>query len=385
VTFDLQQSPKLSRFKGKTLGMPKQLDPLDIQILEAVGMCGPRNVSRIARHITTPIPTVRDRISYLKSQFSLLLQAKVYHTFIGLKKAFVFARASPGRERLLWESMTANEYWLYLTARYDAAESFYGIYGIPVDHTAEFEQFIRQTQKLAIAQSATLFWSTCIHEVPLTGNWYDHESETWVFKWDQWVEDIENQGTSLPHTLIEPRSYPQRADEVDIFILKELEKDATCPLHRIAESLGVGNQKVHYHFENHVIGKGLIEGYVVHLPHFEDVSESYCFRFNFHDEKGMAKFALSLENKPFVRSIGKIIGRNALFVNIYLPRKEFRGFTDSLAKLIKNGLLEEYNYAVEDLTRRQAETIPYQSFKDKSWIYNHEEHMKKLHAVSKRL
>jgi len=365
--------------------MRKRLDSLDIKILEALGICGPRNVSEIARKINAPFPTVRDRINYLKSHFSLLLQAKVYHTFIGLKKAFVFARASPGCERLLWESMRANEYWLYLTARYDAAESFYGIYGIPADHIGEFEQFIKRIEKLGIAQSINLFWSTCIHEVLLTGNWYDHESERWVFKWDQWIEDIESQGTSLPHTLVEPRSYPQKADKIDIFILKELEKDATGSLQHIAKLLGVRPQIVQYHFKNHVVKRRLIEGYVVHLPHFEDVSENYCFRFNFHNEKDMAKFALSFEGKPFVRSIGKIIGRNALFVYIYLPRKEFRGFTDSLSKLTKNGLLRGYDYAIEDLSRKQAETIPYQLFKNNEWIYDHEEYMRRLHKLSKSI
>jgi DNA-binding Lrp family transcriptional regulator len=353
--------------------------------LEALASCGPRNVSKIARQIARPIPTVRDRIHYLKSHFSLLLQAKAYHTFIGLKKVFVFSTAAPGCERLLWEAMRANEYWLYLTARYDVAESFYGIYGIPPTHMEEFHRFIKQIETLKIAQSASLFWSTCIHEVPLTDEWYDHESERWVFKWDQWIEDIEGQGTSLPRTLIEPPSYPQKADEIDIFILKELEKDATCSMRHIAELLGVSEQTIHYHFKNHIIEKELIEGYVVHMPHFEAVSESYCFTCNFHSEKEMAKFARSFEGKPFVRSISKIIGRNALFIHIYLPRREFRGFTDSLSELIRNDHLVDYNYAVEDLSRKQAETIPYQSFNNKSWIYNHNEYMKKLQEVSQQL
>jgi len=365
--------------------MPKRLDSLDIKILEALGVYGPRSISKLARIMNIPVSTVRDRIMVLKSHFSLLLQAKIYHTFIGLKKAFVFSRATPGHERLLWDSMRANDYWLYLTARYDIPESFYGIYGIPANHTEQFEQFVKQIKKLGIARNIDLFWSTCIHEVSLTDNWYDHESERWVFKWDKWIEDIERQGTSLPHTIVEPKSYPQKADKIDIIILKELQKDAECEFSYIAKLLDVSPQRVQYHFENHVIGKGLIEGYTVFLPHFEYVSESCCFRFNFHTEKGMTKFALSFEDKPFVRSIGKIFGRNALFVHIYLPRKEFRGFTDSLSKLIRNGVMKSYDYAIEDISRKQAETIPHQLFKDKSWIYDHKEYMKKLHELDRRI
>jgi DNA-binding Lrp family transcriptional regulator len=365
-------------------GMQKQLDSLDIKILEALGAYGPRSIQAIATRINVPRSTVRDRIKNLKSHFSLSLRAKVYHTFIGLKKAFVFARATAGHERLLWESMQANGYWLYLTARYDTPESFYGIYGIPIDHTKEFEQHVKEMKKLGIAQSIDLSWSTCIHTVNLTDNWYDQKSERWVFEWNKWIEDIQNQGTTLPFTLVEPQSFPQKADTIDIIILKELEKNAECKLRDIAKLLDVPPQIVQYHFQKHVIAKGLIEAYETFLPHFEAVSDSYCFRFNFRNEEDMAKFALSLTQKPFVRSIGKIFGKNALFVLLYLPRKEFGGLTDSLSELIRNGLMKSYDYVIEDRARQQLQTISYEFFKDKSWVYDHEEHMRKLHELCAR-
>ena len=365
--------------------MRKRLDPLDIRILEALGVYGPRNITRLAREIDLPAPTVRDRLKSLRSHFSLLVQAKVYHTFIGLKKAFVLARATPGNERLLWESMNANPYWLYLTARYDSPESFYGIYAVPVEHAGEFEQFVMQMGKLKIAQDAELFWSTCIHDVDLTGNWYDPEAKRWVFKWNEWVEDIESQGTSLPYTLIEPESYQQRADEIDIIILKELHKNAECKLTHIAKLIGASPQIVRYHFESHVIRKGLIEGYSAFLPHFETVSESYCFRFHFPDKENMAKFARSFEGKPFVRSVGKIFGDNALLVHLYLPREEFRGFTDSLSKLIRKGVVKSYDYVIEDLARKQGQTIPYKLFKNRSWVYDHKEYIERLHQISAQI
>ena len=362
--------------------MRKRLDSLDIKILEALGVYGPRSISKVARKINIPRVTVRDRIKHLKSHFSLYLQVSVYHTLIGLKKAFVFAKATPGHERLLWEAMKANRYWLYLTARYDRPESFYGIYGIPIDHMKDFEQFVKQIEKLRIAQKIKLFWSTSIQTVNLNDNWYNHESGRWIFEWDKWIEDIKSQGTSLPNTLVESESYPQKADRIDIIILKELQKNAECKLRDVAKLLDASPQTVQYHFKNHVIAKGLIEGYVVFLPHFEAVSDSYCFRFNFHNEKNMAKFALSLGDKPFVQSIGKISGKIALFVHIYLPRQEFRGFTDSLSKLIRNGLMKSYDYAIEDTSRRELQTIAYEFFKGKSWIYEHKEHMKKLRELA---
>jgi len=366
--------------------MRKRSDPLDIRILEALGIYGPRSVAKLAKEIHVPVPTVRDRIKHMRARaiplFSVFTRVNTYHTFVGLKKVFVFAKATPGYERLLWESLKANGYWLYLIARYDRPESFYGIYGIPIDHTEEFEHFIKEIEELKIAQNIDLFWSTCIHTVNLTDNWYDHESERWVFKWDKWIENIESQGTSLPYTLVESESYPQKADRIDIIILKELEKNAECKLSDIAKLLDVSPKTVRYHYRNHVIAKGFIEGYAILFPYFEEPSDHYCFRFDFPNYKNMAKFALSLMNKPFVLNIGKIFGKNALFVQIYLLKKEFRGFTDSLSKLIRNGLMKSYDYVIGDRSRESAQTISYEFFKDRSWIYDHRKHMEKLHELA---
>jgi len=154
----------------------------------------------------------------------------------------------------------------------------------------------------------------------------------------------------------------------------------------IAKMVNVSPQKLQYHFSKHVIGKGLIEGFAVLLPYFDEVSDIFCFRFDFDNGKDMAKFALSLQAKPFARGIGKIFGENALFVQIYLPRKEFGGFTDSLSRLIKNGLLRSYDYVIEDPSRvPKQQTISHQFFENNTWIYNHEKHMEDLRNLVKNV
>ncbi|MEA2090462.1 MAG: AsnC family transcriptional regulator, partial [Thermoproteota archaeon] len=246
--------------------MSKQLDSIDMHILEALGIDGPRNVTKIARKLGMPAETVRDRVKRLKSHFSLRFRANIYHTFLGLKKTFVSAKATPGNEGLLQECLKANGYWLYLSACYGRAESFYGIYGIPIDHTREFKRFLAETRKLGIAENIDISWSTCLHTVNLTDTWFDYELNTWVFRWNEWSESIETQGAELPKTLIEPDGYPQKADMIDVIMLKELEKDGTIKLCDVAKILNVRPQVVQYHYKNHVIGKELIEGFAVLLP-----------------------------------------------------------------------------------------------------------------------
>jgi DNA-binding Lrp family transcriptional regulator len=360
----------------------KQLDQTDIKILEALGIYGPRNIEKLSERLGMPVQTVRDRTKRLKSLFSLQLQANIYHTYIGLKKAFVFAKANPGFEDLLKECLKAEGYYLYLARTYAPPRGYYGIYGIPAEHTADFEHFIREIEKFSVTESIRLFWSTCIQTINLTDNWFDQKSNTWTFNWDKWVQKIENQGIRLPPTLTEPHSYPQKADEIDILVLTKLEKDATSKLRDIAKMLNLNPLKVQYHFTNHIIKKGLIEGYAVLLHCFDRDSDIFCFRFGFNNSEDMAKFASSLMNKPFARGISKIFGENALLVHIHLPRKEFGGFMDTLSGLVRKGFLRNYDYVIEDPSKPpEQQTISCEFFENGAWIYDHKKHLDELRSL----
>jgi DNA-binding Lrp family transcriptional regulator len=362
--------------------MREQLDHTDIRILEALGIYGPRNLEKLAQEISMPVQTVRDRTKRLVSLFSLRLQANIYHTYIGLKKAFVFAQAKPGLEDLLMDCLKAEGFYLYLARTYAPPRGYYGIYGIPFEHTADFEDFIREIDELDVTESINLFWSTCIQTINVTEDWFNQESDSWTFEWEKWVQKIESQGVQLPPTLMEAESYPQKADQIDLLILTELEIDAMSRLRDIAKTLNLSPQKVQYHFAKHIIEKGLIEGYAVLLPYFKGDSDVFCFRFDFNNSEDMAKFALSLMNKPFARGLSKIFGETALFGHVYLPRKEFGGFMSTLSGMARKGLLRDYDYVIEDPSCiPKQQTISCEFFKDGTWVYNHKEHLSKLRSL----
>jgi hypothetical protein len=78
--------------------------------------------------------------------------------------------------------------------------------------------------------------------------------------------------------------------------------------------------------------------------------------------------------------VGKVLNENIITTQMYLPRLEFRNLIDKLSGLIKKGLLQSYNYVIQDLRagRWSRETIPYEFFKNGSWIYDHEKIIKEL-------
>ncbi|MDH5374629.1 MAG: AsnC family transcriptional regulator [Candidatus Bathyarchaeota archaeon] len=370
--------------------MRNKLDLVDIRILEGLAKYGPRNMKRLAKELNMPRGTVLSRIKHLSSSsyFYLRLLTNVYHTNLGMKKAVVFARATPGQEALLFNCMKVNKFYIYLSRCFGMFEGCVAVYIVPKEHTTEFEHFLLELRKSRVAQEIKMLWSTCFHTVNLTRKWFDSSCETWIFPWDRWLEEIPSGEIELPYTLKDPESFTLKADETDLFIVKELEKDATISLTAIARKFGTTLQNICYHYENHVIKHGLIETFQIGILPFErTTSDLLLFVFRFNGEEKMAKFAQSLLDKPFVSTVGKVLGENAIVCQVYLPRLEFRKFIDALSKLARAGFLQSYDYVLQDLRpgKWSRETVPYELFRNGSWVYDHGEHIRSLHDLVNKL
>jgi DNA-binding Lrp family transcriptional regulator len=183
----------------------------------------------------------------------------------------------------------------------------------------------------------------------------------------------------LPFTLKDPKEFALKGDLFDILILKEMEKDAAISFADIGKKIGLTKAGVRYHYEEHVIKLGLLEGFEVELiPFNEATSDFYFFSFMFPDMDKMAKFALSLLSKPFVFIVGKILGQPGIISQLYLPKKEFANFKDCLSLLVRKGWLKTYDYVIQHTGEWSRQTISYEYFKDGKWIYEHERHLSTL-------
>jgi len=367
--------------------MRERLDHVDIRILEGLGIYGPRDISSLARKLDLKRGTVWKRIERLSSLFYLKFLANPYHTNLGLKKAVVFTWAIPGQEDLLFDCLCVNDFRNFISRCYGTSEGCFAIYTIPNDHISEFRQFLEEIEKLGLTRNIRVLWSTCFQNVNLTSTWYNGESETWVYPWEKWVKELGHKAAKLPYTLMDPEDFPIMADYFDLFIIKELEKDATVAFLDIAKKLNVSRQTIEYHYQNHILRKGLIESIQVMVAPFDRRGASYplVFNFQFEDEEGLARFALSLLDKPFVHIVGKILKEKALVSYVhFLSREDFRGFVRALSAVIKRGFLRDYSYVFIDLDRRVRETVRHDLFKDGTWIYNHDGHMKKLKDLANK-
>jgi len=361
----------------------QELDSLDIEILEDLMTCGPRNLAKVARKAKISPTTLHYRLKTLSSRFSLKFFTNIYHVNLGLKKAIVMAETQPGQEELLLNCLKANGFWIYLAPMYGAFQGYVGIYTIPVNHVREFEQFLNELKSVGVARNVQHIWTTSLRRVNLTGTWFDSESEKWLFQFEDWIREILGQSTELPYTLKDPENFPLLADEIDVFILKELEKNAVVSFSELGERIGITPQAVRHRYSK-LLKLKLIEGFEIHLYPFQNMPfEAFYFIFTFGNHEKFAKFAASLLNKPFVVSLGKILGQNSMIAFLYVPLQEFKGFVRALSKLRALGWLQNYSYVHLDLGKDMRQTFSYEYFKQGAWSYNHKEHMSAIQNLSK--
>jgi DNA-binding Lrp family transcriptional regulator len=350
----------------------------DVRILEGLALHDPRKKSELAAELNMPVETLRYRLKYLHSHFSLLLLGSVYHTNIGLKKVIVYAESRAGYEELLYQCLKSNDYWLYVSQCIGTPKCL-AVYGIPTGKEKQFEEFLSELEKLDQINKVNFLWCTCFQNINVTSIWFDSASEQWIFPWDSWLQEVQTNQGELPYTLQEPKEYIQKADWMDIMILKELEKNCTTKLKEMAKIFKTTLQNIRYHFKNHVIAEKMFEGQQIVVDHYRGLSpETYFFKFSFPNYENFAKFAHSLLNKPFIRVMGKVYGKNQLFVQIYLPRQQLRNLTEALSKLVRIGFLDTYEYVIQDLTKTERQTISYEYFKENNWKYNQKKYLKKL-------
>jgi DNA-binding Lrp family transcriptional regulator len=234
---------------------------------------------------------------------------------------------------------------------------------------------------LKYIEEADMYWITGFHTVNPNLKWFDPSLGKWLLYWKEWLNEISRLKAEMPDMLLEPQDFPIKADYVDTQILSRLEINGRESLKKIAQRLDLTPPDVSYHFNEHILKKGLIGQWSIIIRRFEDICDRFFFFFSFNSEEKMARFARSMFDKPFVYGVSRICGENTLIAHLIMPSCEFSKFLSCLLELKKRGLLQSYDYLIEDQTKIFGRTIAYEYFKNGEWIYNHQKHIKSLKKI----
>jgi len=375
---DLSQLEELK----KVSGYMKMLDETNAEIIGALSRHDPRNISLIAKSVGLPNSTVAFRIRQLIKKMDLEVNARVNFNKLGLMRAIVFLETLPGQWNTLWKALENLGYLTYLTKCHGRFYGCYAIFAFPVQCKRKLENYFDEAKRLGVLSHFLLFWTTNLCEVHPSFDWYDFKKRTWIFQWQQWIKEIKEASDDLSESLTDPKEYPAIADEKDLLLLRQLEKNGVITFRELAKVTGMSPRTVAYRYYKHLIERNLIVDHMIHFyPYPYQICDVCTFIIEFVDEQALAKFSNSLGNKPFILSYAKVLGENTLITNTYIPKAEFPEFINSLNLLAEMHLIKNFFHVVLTLIPHKRGGVPHESFKDGTWKCDIEKSNKRLRGM----
>jgi DNA-binding Lrp family transcriptional regulator len=363
----------------------KTLDPTNAKILEGLGKHGPRNVSALAKSLGLPPSTVTFRMKKLMKEGLLTIRTNLDYSRLGLMKAVLIAESELGQEKKLQQVIDNLDYWTYIVRCYGKYDGYYTIFAFPAEYKKELEEYLGEAAQQKAFSRHIFYRTTNFTEVVPDFDLFDFQSKSWNFQWKGWIDEVQNGSEKLPRNLMEPKTYPIQVDKTDILILKELEKDGTAKFTELAEVANMTPQAVRYRYNKHIVGRNLITDYqVARLRYPLPTSDMCCIIVDFENEDKLAEFANSLQNKPFIFSYGKVVGKHTLVVHTYTPKTEFSEFIYSMNRLTEKKLIKSFLYVTLDVASFKRQTISYEFFKDNRWTYGHEKKLERLREITSK-
>lgn len=361
----------------------KVLDETNARIIGALGRHDPRNLSSIAKLVGLPNSTVAFRIKQLTRKLNLEVNARVDFNKLGLTRAIVFAETLPGKWNMLWEALEDLGCLTYITKCHGRFYGCYAIFAFPVEYRQRLEEYFYEAKQCQVLSHFLFFWTTNLCQIHPTFDWYDFENREWIFRWQQWVEEVVNASDNLPKSLADPKEYPIMADRKDMFLLRQLERDGVIAFNELAKIAGMSPRSVAYRYYKHLVERKLIVDHMAHFYRFPYQTSDVCsFIMEFPHEEGLAKFANSVSNKPFILSYAKVLGENTLITNTYMPKTEFPKFIDSLNRLAEMNLIKSFFHVVLTLIPHKRGGVPYELFEDGAWNCTIDDKIEKLRKMT---
>jgi DNA-binding Lrp family transcriptional regulator len=360
----------------------KTLDAVNAKILEGLGKHNPRNLLAFANKIGLPPTTVAFRVKSLIKNDFLAIRAKLNSHKLGLSKAVLIAEINHGQADVLFRAIENIGYWTYISRCYGRFNGFLAVFSFPYEYKKELKEYLEKAKQTGALSRCELLWTTNIHEVAPNFDLFDFRKRTWSFPWTRWINEVSHSSNDLPHWLDDPESYDVQVDYIDLLILKELEKSGLEDFTKISKVAKITPQAVRHRFQEHLIKRNLVAEYEVAIfPYPLPISEMCAFVLDFPSKHALARFANTLDSKPFVVNYAKTIGQNSLLVHFYVPKTEFPNLVEALNSLTAKEQIGSFFYVSIDVPSFRRQTVSYEYFHDGKWAYDQEEQIKKLTSL----
>jgi hypothetical protein len=297
-----------------------------------------------------------------------------HFSHIGLVRLLVCCEVNKAHLAEVEAAAEALNYWTYITRAHGRYEGIFAIYAFPHKQAERVNSFYGHLIEAGLIEKFELF---CTGDpVPAVPDFasFDFESLSWRSLWNSWLTQIQTSSEVSLKGLSDPLTYEGEFDVLDLRLIEQFEMSGIQKFAVLGKTLGLSAQGVRYHYENHLIRRGIVVGYLPRfLPLPLEMADLYVFAVHFTDANKMAHYVSSLKGKYFIRNYSKILGRNSLTITMQLGRTELTSVFDCLYALSREGWVENFSYVMLDISKFKDFSIRPQNYADGNWIYKRED------------
>jgi len=232
-----------------------------IKLLDALKAYGPRNLSLISILTGIPRETVRYKVKKQLRDFGFTVQMMPNFYKLGLTRLYAkisFTRHGMKIAQKLLHELGIGSYLSYY-CKVAFKNDYIAIINPPSKWANKFSEFFERLASEGIAKDYE------VQEIKEVG--YPHVSYR-LFNFEKGTWSLNEEESRTSEGVVLQRASRDEAtnylmDSSDLAIITELQADAFKPLTKISEIVNRDPRLLRYHFQEHVVRKGLIAGYVL--------------------------------------------------------------------------------------------------------------------------
>ena len=357
----------------------KMLDSLNTRILGCMATVGPRNLLEISRCTGIPFTTVYHRVAKLERRIGRVAFLVPNHSKLGLTCLMVIAKARPGLEEQLTKALKLPNYWWSVT-RCEGGFTHHSIHCVPVEHLTRFDSYLKQLSRKGLVDNLQVVRIGDTLPLNTDFQYYNTADRTWRFAWDKWLEKLIR--LNVVKRIDDPTKYARVADQHDLFIIKELQKNGRTTLAKLAAMMSMTLPGVKYHYDK-LLARDACKRFKIEVFPFPiELSAVYEIMLDFPSRDHMNRFFSIASNLFFFLRVAKVIGKNSLVLRAYIPEMQVSSMFQFLSELTGRKMLASYSALRLRFEIRESQTISYELFDEKKgWMFDYEKYTAELKKI----
>jgi DNA-binding Lrp family transcriptional regulator len=257
------------------------------------------------------------------------------------------------------------------------------MFAIPTRYRKEYRNFLDSLIEEEILNSYYVYELTSCRHLSLNAKYFDFDNWEWKIDWN----NLESPDVNVEQPFeSEPLKDPL-VDYHDLLILEELQMDSLRSLSEIAKELNMNPRTVLYHFNEHIIRRGIINQYYIKWW-YKKISEekkiSLILQVYNVDEKKIRILKEEIEKLPFTFFDAYSLENKFYIAQQLLSAEHINNILKYLTKIKKiHGI---NNFSFEFIEEEHAFTIPYERFNEREgWTFHSKEALKEVLLITSKI